>query len=464
MSETTGHILTSLGETAARNLADVTKTRANMGIISPRWLLRMLPWVDVEAGMYRVNRVRVVGEEFSRLDPTLLRETRKPSANHLKSIPLFRHFLDSDLEELANGFRTREVAQYDDILTEGEAGDEMCLIVAGKVEVYRQSPSGERAVLNVLGSGAHFGEVALLRDEPRNASVRAITPATLLSIDKKSFQKLLKRNPQLKAAVEETAAYRTGKEEVSVNLTTVNAETEVSSTFVDYEENPRLITLSSITTTLRVQTRVMDLYKQPYDQLQEQARLVIEAIKERQEWELINNPGFGLFANVSAAMRTPTRSGPPTPEGMDELLSKVWKEPAFFLAHPRAIAAFGRECTARGVPPPTVTLFGSPFLTWRGVPLVPSDKMPIDFSSGVPKTRILLMRVGEERQGVVALRQANVGDERMPSIAIRFNGVDQNAVANYLVSAYFALATLSDDAVGVLDEVEIGHYYDNAGN
>jgi len=57
---------------------------------------------------------------------------------------------------------------------------------------------------------------------------------------------------------------------------------------------------------------------------------------------------------------------------LDELLTKVWKEPALFLAHPLAIAAFGRECTRRGVPPATVSLFGSQFITWRGVPIIPS--------------------------------------------------------------------------------------------
>ena len=79
---------------------------------------------------------------------------------------------------------------------------------------------------------------------------------------------------------------------------------------------------------------------------------------------------------------------------LDELIATVWKEPAFFLAHPRAIAAFGRECTRRGVPPPTVNLFGSPFLTWRGLPLVPSDKLPIKGN----KTEVLLMRTGERKR------------------------------------------------------------------
>ena len=89
-----------------------------------------------------------------------------------------------------------------------------------------------------------------------------------------------------------------------------------------------------------------------------------------------------------------TRSGPPTPDDFDELITKVWKEPAFFPAHPLAIAAFGRECTRRGVPPATVTLFGSPFITWRGIPLIPSDKLPIDEAG---KTKILLLRTGEKR-------------------------------------------------------------------
>ncbi len=111
------------------------------------------------------------------------------------------------------------------------------------------------------------------------------------------------------------------------------------------------------------------------DQVKEQLTLAVEKLKERQENELLNK-SYGLLNNVDPDMRIKTRKGPPTPDDLDELISTVWKEPAFFLAHPKAIAAFGRECTRRGVPPPTVSLFGSPFLTWRGLPLVPSDKLP----------------------------------------------------------------------------------------
>src|ERR1700733_11784935 len=153
---------------------------------------------------------------------------------------------------------------------------------------------------------------------------------------------------------------------------------DLPETFVDYEEAPREYSLNAVTTVLDVQTRVSDLYSHPYDQIQEQLRLLIEKVKERQEGELINNKEYGILPNAAAGQRIKTRKGPPTPDDLDELIARVWKEPSFFLAHPRAIAAFGRECTRRGVPPPTLTMFGSPFLTWRGLPLVPSDKMPFD--------------------------------------------------------------------------------------
>lgn len=106
--------------------------------------------------------------------------------------------------------------------------------------------------------------------------------------------------------------------------------------------------------------------------------------------------------------RISTLNGPPTPDDLDDLLRKVWKEPGFFLAHPDAIAAFGRECTRRGVPPPTVSLFGSQFITWRGIPLIPSNKIPVEDS----KTKILLLRVGEKRQGIVGLFQPGLAGEQ----------------------------------------------------
>ncbi len=227
-------------------------------------------------------------------------------------------------------------------------------------------------------------------------------------------------------------------------------------TFVDYIENPREYNLAAVQTIVDVHTRVSDLYSKPYNQISEQLRLAIETIKERQESELINNQGYGLLHSVAAEQRIKTRIGAPTPDDLDELIAKVWKEPGFFLLHPLAIAAFGRECTRRGVPPPTISLFGSQFLTWRGIPLIPSDKLPI--VSG--KSKIILLRTGESRQGVVGLFQPGLQGEQTPGLSVRFMGINEKAIASYLVSLYCSMAVLVDDAIAVLDDVEIGKYHE----
>lgn len=246
-----------------------------------------------------------------------------------------------------------------------------------------------------------------------------------------------------------------------------NGESNLPLTFADYCEKPREIPLSRIQTILRINTTVSDIYNVPINQLQQQMRLTVEAIMEQQEWELVNNQDFGLIHSVTPKMRLSTRKGPPTPDDLDELLSRVWKKPAFFLAHPRAIAAFGRECTRRGVPPPTVNLFGSPFITWRGVPLVPSDKLLINGRS-IPETasgttNILLMRVSEAEQGVIGLHQPGIPEEQYkPSLSVKFSGIDNKGISNYALSLYFSLAVLTEDALGMLENVEVGAYYDYA--
>jgi hypothetical protein len=227
-------------------------------------------------------------------------------------------------------------------------------------------------------------------------------------------------------------------------------------TFVDYVENPREYNLSAVNTVLDVHTRVSDLYSKPYNQISEQLRLTIETIKERQESELINNTEYGLLHSIAGSQRINTRTGPPTPDDLDELITKVWKEPGFFLLHPLAIAAFGRECTRRGVPPPTVSLFGSQFLTWRGLPLIPSDKVPVENG----RSKILLLRTGESRQGVVGLYQPGLPGEQSPGLSVRFMGINHQAIASYLVSLYCSLAVLVDDALAVLDEVAIDRYHE----
>jgi hypothetical protein len=230
-------------------------------------------------------------------------------------------------------------------------------------------------------------------------------------------------------------------------------EPVLAGTYVDYELAPREYELSVAQTVLRVHSRVADLYNQPMNQTEQQLRLTIEALRERQEEELVNNRDFGLLHNADLRQRIHTRTGPPTPDDLDELLTLVWKDPGFFLAHPRTIAAFGQECSKRGIYPHAIDLNGHQVPAWRGVPILPCNKLHV---SKTRTSSILLLRTGEESQGVIGLHQTGIPDEYRPGLSVRFMGVNEQAVISYLVSAYYSAAILVPDAIGVLEHVELG--------
>jgi hypothetical protein len=221
---------------------------------------------------------------------------------------------------------------------------------------------------------------------------------------------------------------------------------------VDYDPAPREYELSVAQTVLRVHSRVADLYNEPMDQVEQQLRLTIEALRERQEAELLTNPEFGLLANAAGSQRISTRGGPPAPADMDELLCRR-RQTRLFLAHPRAVAAFGRQCTRQGVYPDTVEIDGSRVLGWHGVPILPCPKIPVTDGT----TSILAMRTGEDNEGVIGLRQTGLPDEYEPGLNVRFRGIDDKGILSYLVSAYYSAAILVPDALGVLDNVELGY-------
>ncbi len=247
---------------------------------------------------------------------------------------------------------------------------------------------------------------------------------------------------------------------------------EIPEGFVEYQQKPREYILNNISTIVNVDTAVADVFSSPYDQTKEQLHLAIESLRERQESQIINNDDYGLLKNVADGQRISSadinanKTLAPTPDTLDELISKVWKEPSFFLAHPRAIAAFQRECTRRGVPPSTINTFGGTFILWRGIPLIPTDKLLVDGQKKpkgkTGKTNILLVRTGESKRGVVGLYQSGLQNESGRGLSVRFRGVDNKGLASYLLSIYCSTAILADDAVAVLEDVEVGEYYDYA--
>ncbi|MFC1795864.1 family 2B encapsulin nanocompartment shell protein [Pseudomonadota bacterium] len=455
----------SFTQDAARNLATTTKSIPQMVGITPRYLTRLLPWIEVHSGTYRVNRQKIVLAQDEKIKFDYDAEDGGIQAHHLRALSLFRKVDEEILEALAGKFKGQSFAAGEIIITEGEPGDRFYIIMSGKAEARQKGKHGKDFRLELMSVGSYFGEIALLMDSPRTATVEAVTPTTVLGLERKDFDRLLKDVSGLKdrliSEMEErerlrvTLANEFGEQKIDV-FTGDTSEEELTGTHVDYDESPREYSLTMLQSIVRIHTRMADIFNEPINQVREQLRMTIEGMKERQEWELINNSEFGLVNQVAPSMRLSTRNGPPTPDDMDDLLAKVWKSPAMFLAHPKAIAAFGRECTRRGVPPATIQIFGAPLLTWRGVPIVPCDKLAINHGT----SSILLMRLGEERQGVVGLHQTGIPGEQQPSLSVRHMGIDARAVSSYLINLYFSCAVLVDDALGLLEDVEVTNYHD----
>ncbi len=463
----------SVTTSVARNLANTTKTSPKMMSITPRWLLSLLPWVHVEGGTYRVNRTKVELTKAERIGVDVSGNIVTFAPEALRGVPLFSGLPEAIILRMANRFKTEEVSLGNRLVTEGEDRSQFFIIAQGQVEVLSQGIHGSNLRIALLTEGEYFGETELISDKPSEVTIRTITPCILLTFSRKDLESVLSELPNLndefQRAIAEHHELRSTVNrygERNIDLVSGFAENvEIPETFVDYSATPREYSLSAVQTVVRVHTRVSDLYNNPFNQLEEQMRLTIEGIKERQEWELINSKKFGLIHSVDPAMRISTRYGAPTPDDLDDLLALVWKKPAFFLAHPKAIAAFQRECTWRGVPPPTTTLFGTQVITWRGIPLVPCDKLEMTKSryqsnQWLGTTSILLLRIGEADQGVVGLHQAGIPGEIMPSLSARLMGLDSLGVASYLLTLYFSCAVLTDDAVGVLENVEVGYYHD----
>ncbi|GLZ36451.1 family 2B encapsulin nanocompartment shell protein [Actinokineospora sp. NBRC 105648] len=458
----------SLTTAAARNLATTTKSVPQMQEITSRWLLRVLPWTQVGGGTYRVNQRRsyVVGDGRIAIDYvvgdgriTVDRDaaTARVVAGDLRELSFLRDFDDEEaLDALAALFEQEQYAAGDTIVEWGHAEDRFLVIAHGRVEQRAAGQYGDETVVGVVADGEYFDQWGLLEERIWDFTARAATAVTVLSLRRTDFQNLLERVPSLSAHIEAYAAagidHRDG--EVPINLAAGHeGEVELPETFVDYEENPREYELSVAQTVLKVHTRVADLYNQPMDQVEQQLRLTIEALRERQEHELVNNREFGLLANADPRQRIHTRSGAPTPDDMDELLAKVWKDPSVILAHPRAIAAFGRECSKRGIYPTSVEIAGHHVPSWRGIPVLPCNKIPV---SDTRTTSILVLRTGEQNQGVIGLHQTGIPDEYEPGLSVRFMGINDKAILSYLVSAYYSAAVLVPDALGVLDNVQIG--------
>lgn len=147
-----------------------------------------LDWNEREvAGEYMLHQVPWAAELASQFA-----ETRSDMVARLERTPLFSSFTQEEIRLIAQQMRIVHFGRGEAIIRQGEPGDRFYILRQGRVEVRRRDVQGLEHKLAELVSGDSFGEAALLTGEPRNATIRAQTPVSALTLDKKSFDKLVR--------------------------------------------------------------------------------------------------------------------------------------------------------------------------------------------------------------------------------------------------------------------------------
>lgn len=451
----------SLSKEQARVLATTHKTRPMMEAISSRNLIKVLPWVNVQGGFYRVNRrliIEIRGGKVSFIEDPL-----SIFPESLRQMPSFKNIKDDAvLNQIAAVAEEQDFAKDADILLDETAATHMFIIVSGKVAFFNPGETNYDNVIGSLGEGQYFGEYPFFAGGEKffPHDSRAATPVKMLKISYTAINSILASSTNdknhvvdhtEKAKALKASANKKGESAIEIFSGLHDDEPVIPSTHVEYDPAPREYELHTGQTILKIHTKVADLYNNPYNQTEEQVRLTIEELREKQEHDMINHETFGLLHNVAQSQRIHTETGPPTPDDLDRLLSKRRKT-QYILANSKAIAAFMQECTKRGIYPTTVNFDGKEVVAWRGVPILTCNKLMVENG----RTSIIALRVGEENQGVVGLYQMGLPDEVEASLSVRYMGINEKAIISYLITNYYSVAVLVPDALGVLDNVDVG--------
>jgi len=157
-----------------------------------------LPWEEREIGaqyLFReVKRAEVLSREFQ--------ATHQDYQGLLRRMPLFATMDEAEIDLLCSRLRVEHCPPGQVIIRQGERGDRFYVIKRGHVEVTQRDERGVSEVVNQLDRGHYFGELALLRDVPRNATCRATLPTEVLSLSRQDFDRLVKARFALREKVD----------------------------------------------------------------------------------------------------------------------------------------------------------------------------------------------------------------------------------------------------------------------
>ena len=119
----------------------------------------------------------------------------------LKSVPLFLSFPDEQLRMLVTVVTRRSAPRASLIMAAGDPTDSLYIVISGRLKVMMGDAEGKEVILSIIGPGEFFGEMGLIDDSPRSASVVAIEPCELLSLSRRDFKKCMAENFEMTMAV-----------------------------------------------------------------------------------------------------------------------------------------------------------------------------------------------------------------------------------------------------------------------
>jgi len=126
----------------------------------------------------------------------------------LKAVPFFTQLSDHELDLVRAVASEKTYPKNAVVLTEGEAGDSLYMIQAGKVKVFIGDEEGREIILKILGPGSFFGEMSMIDKQPRSASVTTLETSTFLVLQHAAFEKCVEQAPTIGNMVMQILAQR----------------------------------------------------------------------------------------------------------------------------------------------------------------------------------------------------------------------------------------------------------------
>lgn len=131
----------------------------------------------------------------------------------LKSIPFFESLTEDDHLSIIENIRLNYFPEGHTIFKEGDPGDMMFIIRSGKVKIFQEKDDHERTI-TVLSENEVFGEMALISDKPRNASVKTLEECEVFSVHGKDLYELLQKKPEIAEKISDTFVRRSKENDI----------------------------------------------------------------------------------------------------------------------------------------------------------------------------------------------------------------------------------------------------------